>query len=121
MKNKKEQKKTLNERQSPTTENKTATSVVKKTSETSKRLAAWEQVEQERERCRELERKVEELTKKIDVERRQTMSIEKQMRDEIRRLNRELRQEREESKKKNHCRLLITTTRRLEPLLGKHG
>ena len=60
-----------------------------------------------------MEQKVEQLTFKIDDEHRRTLSVEKQMRDEIRRLNRELRQERENSKR-NHCRLLITA-RRVEP------
>lgn len=73
-------------------------------------MAACEQLEREKERCRELELKVEELTSKMAEEQKQTRSIEKQMRDEIRRLDRELRQEREHSKR-NHCRLLITARR----------
>ena len=61
----------------------------------------------EQERCRGLEDEVEELTKKMAEEERQRMSIEKQMRDEIRRLHRELRLERENNKR-GHCRLFIT-------------
>lgn len=82
---------------------------------------AWEQLERERERCKELEEKVEQLTCKIDDDHQHTMSVEKQMREEIRRLNRELRQERERKDlKKSHCRLLITA-RRIEPPKVKQG
>lgn len=84
------------------------------TTKTAEMLAqAREQLEQEKERCREMEKKVQQLSSKMDDEHRRTMSVEKQMRDEIRRLNRELRQERENAKR-NHCRLLITA-RRVEP------
>lgn len=64
----------------------------------------------EKERCRGLEEKVEQLTRTMAEEERQRMSIEKLMRDEIRRLNRELRFERE-NKKTDHCRLFITAKR----------
>ena len=64
----------------------------------------------EKERCRGLEAKVEQLTRTMAEEERQRMSIEKLMRDEIRRLNRELRSERE-NKKTDHCRLFITARR----------
>ena len=60
----------------------------------------------EQERCRGLEEEVEQLTKKMAEEKRQRMSIEKQMRDEIRRLHRELKLEREN--KKGRCKLFIT-------------
>jgi hypothetical protein len=68
----------------------------------------------ERERCRGLEEKVEQLTQNMAEETRQRMSIEKQMRDEIRRLHRELKVERENSKK-GHCRLFITARRVDQP------
>ena len=68
----------------------------------------------EQERCRGLEEKVEQLTQKMAEEERQRMSIEKQMRDEIRRLHRELKVERENNKK-GHCRLFITTRRADQP------
>lgn len=68
----------------------------------------------EQERCRELEEKVEQLTKNMAEEERQRMSLEKQMRDEIRRLHRELKLERENSKR-GHCRLFITARRPGQP------
>lgn len=69
----------------------------------------------EKERCRGLEAKVEQLTTTMAEEERQRMSIEKLMRDEIRRLNRELRSERENNKKTDHCRLFITARRTGQP------
>jgi predicted transcriptional regulator len=68
----------------------------------------------EQERCRELEEKVEQLTKNMAEEERQRMSLEKQMRDEIRRLHRELKLERENSKR-GHSRLFITARRPGQP------
>lgn len=73
-----------------------------------------EHLAREQERCRGLEEKLEQLTKKMAEEERQRMSIEKQMRDEIRRLHRELKIERENNKK-GHCRLLITARRVDQP------
>lgn len=64
----------------------------------------------EQERCRRLEETVGQLTKNMAEETRQRMSIERQMREEIRRLHRELRNERE-GNKRGHCRLLITARR----------
>ncbi|XP_028396821.1 uncharacterized protein LOC114520698 isoform X2 [Dendronephthya gigantea] len=71
-------------------------------------------VEREQERCRGLEEKVEELTKKMAEEERQRMSIERKMRDEIRRLHRELKAERDLNKR-GHCRLFISTRRPDQP------